>query len=130
MYVSDLGMKQIEESQQFATPHRQEQTFVQQKQIFSPQTTATIEPSDKIIGQYHDTYILIDTEEGLEIVDQHIAQERYIYEKLKSEKILFLKCFLYQMLSPFLQQKLNLLKKILKNLKNLDMELSFLTILN
>lgn len=86
MYVSDLGMKQIEESQQFATPHRQEQTFVQQKQIFSPQTTATIEPSDKIIGQYHDTYILIDTEEGLEIVDQHIAQERYIYEKLKSEK--------------------------------------------
>ena len=33
-----------------------------------------------------DTYILIDTEEGLEIVDQHIAQERYIYEKLKSEK--------------------------------------------
>lgn len=86
MYVSDLGMKQIEESQQFATQHHQEQTFVQQKQIFSPQTTATIEPSDKIIGQYHDTYILIDTEEGLEIVDQHIAQERYIYEKLKSEK--------------------------------------------
>ena len=29
---------------------------------------------------------MIDVEEGLEIVDQHIAQERYIYEKLKSEK--------------------------------------------
>lgn len=86
MYVSDLGMKQIEETETFTPQQNNEQTFVQQKQIFSPQTTAQIEPADKIIGQYHDTYILIDTEEGLEIVDQHIAQERYIYEKLKSEK--------------------------------------------
>ncbi|MBQ8458493.1 DNA mismatch repair endonuclease MutL [bacterium] len=57
----------------------------QQKQIFTPQNQEP-EIQDNIIGQYHDTYILIDTEEGLEIVDQHIAEERYIYEKLKSEK--------------------------------------------
>lgn len=41
---------------------------------------------DNIIGQYKNTYILIETPEGLEIVDQHIAEERYIYEKLKSQK--------------------------------------------
>ena len=41
---------------------------------------------DKIIGQYHDTYILIDNGDGLEIVDQHIAQERYNYEKLQENK--------------------------------------------
>jgi DNA mismatch repair protein MutL len=43
-------------------------------------------PTDNIIGQYKNTYILIEKEDGLEIVDQHIAEERYIYEKLKSQK--------------------------------------------
>ena len=43
-------------------------------------------PVDNIIGQYKNTYILIEKEDGLEIVDQHIAEERYIYEKLKSQK--------------------------------------------
>ena len=41
---------------------------------------------DVIIGQYKKTYILIEKENGLEIVDQHIADERYIYEKLKESK--------------------------------------------
>lgn len=41
---------------------------------------------DNIIGQYRKTYILIEHEEGLEIVDQHIAEERYIYEQLKKAK--------------------------------------------
>lgn len=44
------------------------------------------EPEDIIVGQYKNTYILIELEDGLEIVDQHIAEERYNYEKLKSEK--------------------------------------------
>ena len=44
------------------------------------------EVEDVIIGQYKKTYILIEKEEGLEIVDQHIAEERYIYEKLKQSK--------------------------------------------
>lgn len=41
---------------------------------------------DTIIGQYKNTYILIEREEGLEIVDQHIADERYIYETLQTQK--------------------------------------------
>ena len=41
---------------------------------------------DVIIGQYKKTYILIEKENGLEIVDQHIADERFIYEKLKKSK--------------------------------------------
>lgn len=41
---------------------------------------------DVIIGQYKKTYILIEREEGLEIVDQHIAEERFIYEQLKKNK--------------------------------------------
>lgn len=45
-----------------------------------------IYPSENILGQYKNTYILIEANEGLEIVDQHIAEERFIYEKLKSQK--------------------------------------------
>lgn len=41
---------------------------------------------ENIIGQYKKTYILIEKEDGLEIIDQHIADERYIYETLKSQK--------------------------------------------
>lgn len=81
MYVSDSIMNKMEEKNTFSGNN-----FAQQKQIFTPQVQAPQEPQDNIIGQYHDTYILIDTDEGLEIVDQHIAEERYIYEKLKSEK--------------------------------------------
>lgn len=63
---------------------------------FSSQFTANSSPDsklfalsstpDNIIGQYKNTYILIEKEDGLEIVDQHIAEERFIYEKLKSQK--------------------------------------------
>ncbi len=38
-----------------------------------------------VIGQYNNTYILVENDDNLEIIDQHIAQERYIYEKLKKE---------------------------------------------
>ncbi len=57
----------------------------EQKQIFKPIETEP-EPEENIIGQYKNTYILVEKEDGLEIIDQHIAEERYIYEKLKSEK--------------------------------------------
>lgn len=39
----------------------------------------------RIIGQLDNTYILIQTDGGLQIVDQHIAHERYLYEKLKEQ---------------------------------------------
>lgn len=51
----------------------------------SSQLTVHSSP-ENIIGQYKNTYILIEKEEGLEIIDQHIAEERFIYEKLKSQK--------------------------------------------
>jgi DNA mismatch repair protein MutL len=39
----------------------------------------------RVIGQLHDTYLLVETAEGLEIVDQHIAHERILYERLRQE---------------------------------------------
>ncbi len=66
----------------YSTPKVNE---TEQKQIFSPTTIQNCE-EENIIGQYKNTYILIEKEDGLEIVDQHIAEERYIYEKLKAQK--------------------------------------------
>lgn len=56
-----------------------------QKQIFKP-VEKEPEPEENIVGQYKNTYIIVEKEDGMEIIDQHIAEERYIYEKLKSEK--------------------------------------------
>ncbi len=39
-----------------------------------------------VIGQFKNTYILVENEDNLEIIDQHIAEERYIYETLKKQK--------------------------------------------
>ncbi len=39
-----------------------------------------------VIGQLDNTYILVENDDNLEIIDQHIAEERYIYEKLRSQK--------------------------------------------
>ena len=57
----------------------------QQKFLDSTQNN-NIEEDENIIGQYKNTYILIEKPDGLEIVDQHIAQERYIYEQLLDKK--------------------------------------------
>lgn len=80
MYVSDAVMEEMTENQ----THSQEEK-VSQNQFFQQQEKEP-EQEENIIGQYKNTYILIEKDDGLEIVDQHIAEERYIYEKLMSEK--------------------------------------------
>ena len=63
----------------------QTQEISVQKAMFTAPPPAP-ESEENIIGQYKNTYILVEKEDGLEIVDQHIAEERYIYEKLKKDK--------------------------------------------
>ena len=77
VYVSDAIFEKIQDDIENST---------EQKQIFTPQKEKEPEPEENIVGQYKNTYILVEKEDGLEIIDQHIAEERYIYEKLKSEK--------------------------------------------
>ena len=80
MYVSDSLLQKIQDDFSPSSENVQQQTIISTKQTAEP------EPEENIIGQYKNTYILIEQENGLEIVDQHIAEERYIYEKLKAEK--------------------------------------------
>ena len=85
MYVPNNKMKDLEESLPVNNSNFSNMPRTMQQQMF--ETSSPIEENaDKIIGQYKDTYILIDTDEGLEIVDQHIAEERYNYEKLQNDE--------------------------------------------
>ena len=81
MYVSDRFMQKIQD--EISTPKEE---VAEQKTIIHQTVMSAPEPEENIIGQYKNTYILIEQDNGLEIVDQHIAEERFIYEKLKSEK--------------------------------------------
>jgi len=52
-----------------------------QTEVSTTETNAEVVPhKHRIIGQYHHTYILIDHDDGLLIVDQHAAHERVLYE--------------------------------------------------
>lgn len=54
-------------------------TPVTQKTIWEKKLFADL----KIIGQFHDTYILCESDEGLILIDQHAAHERILFEQLK-----------------------------------------------
>lgn len=42
-------------------------------------------PPMRVLGQFRDTYILTETEDGLVLVDQHAADERVTYEYLREQ---------------------------------------------
>ena len=42
-------------------------------------------PSMRVLGQLHDTYIVAETDDGLVLVDQHAADERINYERLRAD---------------------------------------------
>jgi len=48
---------------------------------------ARVKGDRRVIGQLQATYLLVETPGGLEIVDQHIAHERILYEALRAEGV-------------------------------------------
>ena len=84
MYVSDKFIQNFSQEE----PIQEKLSPVYQNYLQSNLSldAPEIEQGENIIGQYKNTYILIEKEEGLEIVDQHIAEERYNYERLKETK--------------------------------------------
>ncbi len=70
---------------------RREIEVLREKPIPSPAPAEAL-PSFRVLGQLHGTYILVQTESGLEIIDQHVAHERILYERflaqLREQKVL------------------------------------------
>jgi len=50
------------------------------------QAVVSVAPLYRIIGQLDHTYILLETDEGLVMVDQHAAHERIMYEKIGAQQ--------------------------------------------
>lgn len=53
---------------------------------FVQTAVADVSPKGRIIGQLFNTYILVEEENSLVLIDQHAAHERLIYERLMKEK--------------------------------------------
>lgn len=47
-------------------------------------TPAAAPPPVAVLGQYDDSFIVAEGEEGLLVIDQHAAHERFLYERLRS----------------------------------------------
>lgn len=57
---------------------------LREKHALSPSPAEAV-PAFRVLGQLHGTYILVQTESGLEIVDQHVAHERILYERFLAQ---------------------------------------------
>lgn len=79
VYVSQQKFDEIKE-----TNAKQFELNVKQIDLDLPQT-AEVEETINIIGQYRNTYIIFEENTELKIVDQHIADERFIFEKLTKD---------------------------------------------
>lgn len=60
-------------------------TVSEEKTVISPQKESPAVPTFRIVGEAFKTYIFVECEGELLIVDKHAAHERMIYEKLKRE---------------------------------------------
>ncbi len=82
VYVSSQKFEEIQETN---TPPASRQFELNIKQIdLDIPKVAQVEETFNIIGQYQNIYIIFEEDTELKIVDQHIADERYIFEKLQA----------------------------------------------
>ena len=119
MYVSDRMAEKITND---IMPAPQ----VTQPKLITQTYQAQPEPEENIIGQYKNTYILIEKEEGLEIVDQHIAEERFIYEKLKSEKNIVSQLLFVSDVLTVTNEETEILKENIDKFEKFGYEIEFL----
>ena len=120
IYVSDKLMQ--EEEEKFSQKQEEQ---IEQHKFFIP-TEKEQEPEENIIGQYKNTYILVEKEDGLEIIDQHIAEERYIYEKLMSEKNIVSQMLFVSDVVPVSSTEAELIKENINKFEKFGFGIEFL----
>ena len=87
MYTSIFGTSVIKEDDE---KYQKKESFLDSAQIATGENISMFEkeknaiPEYKFIGIAFDTYIIIELEKELYIIDQHAAHERIMYEKIKA----------------------------------------------
>ncbi len=81
----------------------------------------------RIIGQYQNTYIIIEYEDGLEIIDQHIADERYRFEQLMDEEHSESQILLLSDVISVENDEVELLKEKSEDLAKIGYEINFVS---
>ncbi len=120
VYISDRLMREQEEKTDSTSEIKQVQ-----KQIFIPVEKET-EPEENIVGQYKNTYILVEKDDGLEIIDQHIAEERYIYEKLMAEKNIVSQMLFVSDVIPVSNSEAELIKENIEKFEKFGFGIEFI----
>jgi DNA mismatch repair protein MutL len=81
MQTADSSSKIQEMQTNIMTPQAQkDSTIDQQEDSFDRATDLDKDEHYTLIGQLHKTYILLEKETGLYLIDQHAAHERILYE--------------------------------------------------
>lgn len=75
---SHPNQSQIQDAIQFS------KEVVSSPEVFEKSLDLHDTPLGKIIGQVHNSYIVLETPEGVKMLDQHALAERVIYEKISS----------------------------------------------
>lgn len=70
------------ETSKLEVPKKQVQTMEQSDLIHKKPRNPSL-PQLRVIGQFHNCYIIAEGEKGLYIIGQHAAQERYHYEVIR-----------------------------------------------
>ena len=80
----------------------------------------------RVIGQFHDTYILCESDEELVLIDQHAAHERVLFEHLKklsmNSKIEVQKLLMPETIDIG-HREAHMLEKLIPDLKKLGLEI-------
>lgn len=81
--VNALGSPWVEESRIIAQPEfaRQQMEQIEDHQDIQQQIVAPVLGLEyRLVGQLHATYLMLETPDGMVLIDQHAAHERILYE--------------------------------------------------
>lgn len=97
------------------------------QQAFNLEIQEIERPKYRIIGQIANSFILIEHEDCIEFVDQHIAEERFYFEQLSNQQEIASQLLLFDDEKQLEPSDINLLKENIEQLEKYGYKIEFLS---